>query len=341
MISIDLENQPLEATSETMFVFADHGINEKLFLSVETHINEFLRNKIKDSSQKIIHPHTCFGHDLHISRIIVFDMLNNEIINNRDVLIVDDDRQFLYNQTFPNVINFKNFILKYQNKVNDNNLVFLPHVVEDLLYCRTNNSLMKYNYDVYNELYWNNKLIEKIKNISKFKLDVNFQNMVEKDKFIIFIVRSFNHREIDIQYVDYIKKLMDVRQDFKVILFCAYPGNLQIKGDYIINNIQELSTLLLCNNCTYLIGETSGLLEMSYYYHHDDLNIFQFPGEYKLLPALNTNNKKNYQENWLGLDDFKKNIASNWGKKHISPIKHYFFFKFDDIIKEMKIAMEG
>ena len=83
---------------------------------------------------------------------------------------------------------------------------------------------------------------------------------------------------------------------------------------------------------------------MSYYHHHDDLNIFQFPLEYKTLPILDTNNK-NYQENWLGdndvcLGNFKKNIVSNWNRKYISPIKHYFFFKFDDIINEIKIAVE-
>jgi len=311
-----------------MFIFADHGIKKNDYNDIKQEIN----SNILDIISGYIYPHFCFGHDLNVSRLIVFDMLNNNIINNKDILIVTDDRQFLYNQIFTNLINFKDFIKKYQNNVNENNFIFLPPVVTDLVYWRKNNYLEKFNYDVYNKDYWNDKLVSNIKNINKFKFDSKLESITSQ-KFFIFIIRTLDHSHFIFNpiYIDYLKKIIDVKGDLKLILYCAYLSDkYKIEADYTINNIHALVTLLQCKNCVYLIGETSGLMEVSYYYHHDNLKILQFPLNHQQLPL--------YNNKWLGNDDFKDNIGNmkGWNRKYISPINHNFYYSFNEIINDIQ-----
>ena len=59
------------------------------------------------------------GHELHISRFILCDMLNRSIINKSDTIVtVNADRFFLYSLLFNNVITFTDFINKNINESN-------------------------------------------------------------------------------------------------------------------------------------------------------------------------------------------------------------------------------
>lgn len=40
---------------------------------------------------------SCLGHEIHITRIIIIDMLNQGFINDNDIIVVkNNDKKFLY-----------------------------------------------------------------------------------------------------------------------------------------------------------------------------------------------------------------------------------------------------
>jgi hypothetical protein len=308
------------------YIFADHGINQIEYLKVNEILNEELTNTIKP----YIYPHFCFGHDIHVSRIIVFDMLNKNIINNEDVLIVTKDRQFLYSHVFNNILTFEEFIQKIHNSeiiVNKDNFIFLPPVIAELLSLRgENKELLYFNYDVYNKTYWNEKLIENIKNINEnHLLDDKLNNIIKNEKFLIFIIRTFNHCTIDLNYLNYLSQLRTKSiNKYKLILFCVKDFEINEElYDHKINNIAEYATLLTHNNCNFLIGEISGLLELSYYNHGDNLKILEFH-----------NNHYKKEKNFLVSTYFKESISSRWNAKSISPINHKILLDFDEVLEE-------
>ena len=304
------------------YVFADHGINSKVFQQVKSIISKELLELI----EPYVWPHFCFGHDIHVSRIIIFDMLNNEIINNNDTLIVTKDRQFLYNKTFNNILTFEEFCIKiYNNEITlmKENFIFLPKTIDDLLHFRFNNDLLFFNYDIYNTKYWNENLIKYIKNIEKVEIDNSLNNLITNNKFIIFIIRSFDHNNIDNNYINYINELRNKTiYDYKLIIFCYKDFEINKNlYDYLIKDILILVNLLLNENCYYFIGEISGLLEISYYHHGNNLKIFEFH-----------NNHYEKSDDYLINNNFQENIMSKWNAKYISPINHKIFNNFTSIL---------
>ena len=51
----------------------------------------------KQNIENTHHALNALGHEIHISRFIICDMLNKQIINNNDIIVtVSEDRFFLY-----------------------------------------------------------------------------------------------------------------------------------------------------------------------------------------------------------------------------------------------------
>jgi hypothetical protein len=310
-------------TSLPKYIFADHGIDTKTYSGAN--INDV---NIQSILSPYVNNHFCLGHDLHISRIIVFDLLNKNIINNNDTLIVTKDRQVFYNNLFKNIITFTEFIEKVNNnEIHINNFIFLPSVVNDLLYGRPNTELMKFNYNINNNDYWNDKMIENITTFNKCIFNNELNNII-KNKFIIFIIRSFDNIDIDSTYHNYIYNLRQhTLTKYKLILYCYKDIQFNKEHyDYIINNISEYMSLLIHTNCYFVIGEMSGLLEVSYFHHNNNLQILEF---------VNITYKKPLDYN-LCNNTFKHSIMSNWNNKYIEPITHKLFENFKNILETIE-----
>lgn len=309
-----------------MYIFADHGIDKKSYSSVNIQ-DKYIQSIILP----YVYDHFCLGHDLHISRIIVFDLLNKNIINNNDTLIVTKDRQEFYNNLFKNIITFTEFIEKINNNeisIDINNFIFLPSVVTDLLYGRSNTELMRINYNVHNNDYWNDKMIKNITTFNKCIFNEEL-NRIIKDKFIIFIIRSFDHLHIDSNYHNYIYNLrQNTLTKYKLILYCYKDIEFNKENyDYIINNVSEYMSLLTDSNCYFVIGEMSGLLEVSYFHHNNNLQILEF---------LNNTYNKPLDYILFNNNTFKNSIMSNWNNKYIEPINHKLFENFKNILETIE-----
>lgn len=315
------------------YIFADHGI-EKYKKSKNDWLNELFK--------KHIYNHFCLGHDLHLSRILVFHLLNAGSITEDDMLIVKYDRQFLYNNTFNNIITFDIFVdlinLDSSIKINNNNFLFLPDVVHCILYRKECSSIMTNTYKL-NTPYWNETLIQQLANVKKYTFTTNLLTLLD-NKFIVFIIRSHNNLNIQ-KYVDYNNKMNIIcsQLGYKLILFVEKLNlNQHFTCDYILNNLEEYANVIKHLNCKYLIGETSGGLEMGLYFHNDIITILEFAGHYTKHDILNFDirNKDFYKENHK-LNLFTKSITKSdtWNFKLIYPLKYYYNENFDDVINQI------
>uniref|UniRef100_A0A6C0LFI7 Uncharacterized protein n=1 Tax=viral metagenome TaxID=1070528 RepID=A0A6C0LFI7_9ZZZZ len=341
-----------------MILFADGAIDSEYVLTTNEYFNDICKGYWNPS-------HFCFGHDLHIGRIIILDLLNKNIIDNKITLIVKKDRQFLYNKIFDSVITFDEFISSnmHLDILTYKDIIFMPKIQEDLLYNRHNTDLLYLNYDVYNNSYWNENMITQITNIKSYIIEDNLSQLINDNNFIIFIIRS--HKDFDLnKYLVYFNKIkIKCENKYKIIL---YIQNINYKkyfnSEYIIDNLELYITLLNHKNCKYLIGETSGGFEIGYYYHNCNLTLLEFKEHYsryneesikqiimkqsKYLERtddVNNNIDNNaiihfnitdalYYKNDDEINNFKNNIMARWNSKYIYPLNYYYSIDFDKLI---------
>lgn len=312
-----------------MYIFGEHGIFLKDFKKIPIN-NDEVRNLI----QPYVYGHPCLGHDLHLTRIIILDLLNKEKINSNDTIIVTKDRQFMYENIFKNIITYNEFVEKLNSNeiiFNEKELIFFPPIISDLLSSRlkpTNNSLYKnFNYDIDNSEYWNDKLVNNILNIRKYNINEELNKLIE-NKFIIFIIRTKTENDLCMEHLNQLKLIREkTNNKYKVILFCLKDSKIdeiisKDLYDFKIKNIQEYITLITHENCYFLLGEISGLVEISYYYHGPNLKILEYRGEY-------------YKEENYFKNTFKNTIFQNWNGKFIEPINHKILKNFDEALNNI------
>lgn len=312
-----------------MYIFGEHGIFLKDFSVLQIN-SENVRNFI----QPYTFEHPCFGHDLHITRLIIFDLLNKEIINSNDTIIITKERQFLYDNIFKNVITFNEFVEKLNsNEVifNGNEVIFLPILVGNFFNNKLdiNNNILKknFNYDINNSEYWNEKLVNKILNIKKYNTSEELNKLIE-NKFIVFVIRTKTENDLCIEHLNQLKLIREkTNNKYKVILFCLKDSKIdeiinKDLYDFKIKNIHEFITLIINDNCFYLLGEISGLIESSYYYHGKNLKIL----EYVNVNHYNFPKKKTF--NYA----FRDNILARWNAKYIEPINFQQFVTFEEAL---------
>lgn len=318
-------------------VFADHGISE-----FKQSANEFFNELCK--TIRHVSPNFCYGHDLHVSRIIVFDLLNKDVITKDDRLIVKRDRQFLYNNIFKNVTTYEDIIDEINNGliITNENLIFLPPVVDDILHGRRNDDLLTFNYDVNKGNYWNEKMIDNILNLKKFSYNGALVNLIDKD-YVIFYMKyhgGFNIKEHK-SYYNQIKSRCENLGCRLIIFLNNIENRKHFDADYVCDNLEEFVNLLIQPTCKYIIGEVSGCLESAYYYHGINTTVLEFSGFYKKESSdeksrsIDVADKEYYKIN-SSMNNFVNGIAHEWNFKRVYPFKYFYNNKFETALSMMK-----
>lgn len=327
------------------YIFGDYGIKKDEYLNYKPN------NKIISKALEVVlHDHLALGHEIHVSRILIFDLLNKNFISTKDTLILrEPDRHFLYSSTFANIITYKQFC-ELEN-INEKSIIYVTMLTRNILGTLPDTNFSSIymqnieNYNIHNDSYWNDKMIKMIKKIPKY----NFKDQLEeilKNKYIIFIVRSHDLSQSTIKnpninnfYLKLNNNIKDLKEKekfktYKLILYCQNNNvisNLNTENvDYISQNLEEYTNLLKHHNCKYLIGDQSGGLEISYYFHNNDLTVLTFIETYHWIKTPcdfieNTTDMINRQ-------GFKHNIKAIWNQKYIPPFKEYRRKNFEDLL---------
>jgi hypothetical protein len=194
------------------------------------------------------------GHELFFTRKIVLNLLSNKLITNHEYVIVtaNDDRKFLYNKIFNNVLTFNEFIMKKVSHDDVFNLCpYLSTMLHSTVDCLKKLGLVEQSLTS-NQIFKNYNT-EKMKSLccDMNFVDLNntpFENVIKSVFFII-------HIKTETKYLDYIYKIIDTFGINSVI----FTQLNNIPDKYLkTSSLQVYASLLNNSNCVFLLTEWSG-----------------------------------------------------------------------------------
>uniref|UniRef100_A0A6C0LC97 Uncharacterized protein n=1 Tax=viral metagenome TaxID=1070528 RepID=A0A6C0LC97_9ZZZZ len=201
------------------------------------------------------------GHEIHLTRFILLDLLQKNLIDtNTFIVTLTNDRFFLYNKIFNNVINWSDY---------ENNLLYKNEKTIDLTYysrwdTKDNqiNELieLKYNFNQFNKT---EKLIEYINNINFINLncDAKYLDIINK-KFIII----HNRFKTDTNKLSLVIDKIRENNNINIVVFSMNNDNNNYGDNVIfINNLQVYASFLNHPNCSLFISEWSGGGQLAQY----------------------------------------------------------------------------
>lgn len=213
------------------------------------------------------------GHELFLTRKIVLILLLNKLINNDEYIIVtaNNDRKFLYNKIFDNVLTFNQF---KNNKILNGNVIDLCPYLSTRQYSTTEclNKLGLSGETLTSNQIFKNYNTETMKSLCCNINFVDFNNTPFENviKSVFFVI----HIKPDTKYLNYIYKIIDSFGINSVI----FTQLNDIPEKYLkTSNLQVYASLLNNSNCIFLITEWSGGGQLSqfcckstvlYYYDH-------------------------------------------------------------------------
>jgi hypothetical protein len=216
------------------------------------------------------------GHEIHLGRFILLDMLDKNYINTNDVIVTSNiDRFFLYSKIFKNIISYDEYS-RNGNIKEENKILVWPFVVSiptELSDFYIKNFESKIKYPIRNILYNNfTRDYDELLKMIDFPLIEDY-NLV-KNKFIVIHLRTLllksnnniNQNLIDLYKIIY--KINITYPDFDIVIFTCNDSNELLKLQEntkikIINKLDLYASVMNHENCECVITELSGGGEFS------------------------------------------------------------------------------
>lgn len=222
--------------------------------------------------------HTCLsalGHEIHISRIILLDLLCKGIIDTTVEIYTQPQRMFLYTKIFPNVFPLEN--LEDQNGENVINLTDYMTMESISWSLNPSEKLVEMGYDITISKYRTKEFLQVCNCIDTLPIHV-------EGKYVVIHFRHSIDYENDTE--DLHKLINWTRQHnpgILIVIFWNTTDTSTIDREYenliFTHKLQEYASYLSNRNCLLLISECSGggqlgqyLMKQSiyFYYRHYD-----------------------------------------------------------------------
>jgi hypothetical protein len=227
----------------------------------------------------------CLGHEIHITRCIIIDMLLQNFINKHDVIIVgNNDKKFLYNILFDNVLTCHEFNWNLYNHID---------LTMFTLYATSQDYHKNFNIITPSKPYLTYEFKERL-------LSIEYCHVKCDEKFVL-IHQRFNDSIDNLKCI--CKKIKEVYGTIKIIVFNNAIEKLEpLENTIFINNLQTYASYLHHPNCILFISEWSGGGQLSQYcysgkilYYFNFYNVPDFIGREKEFIELAS---ISYFDNW-------------------------------------------
>lgn len=205
-------------------------------------------------------PSSPLGHELHVSRIILLDLLCKGLIDANNVEIYTQrDRVFLYNQIFPNVFSFDQLSEKSSDEVIDltNYMWRFDRTSDNCL------QLVEMGYDINTSQYRTPSFIELCNRIEYLPADIDCPFVVIHFRFLKACYEN-NRQDLD--------KIVEWCQTFHegpIVIFWNTTDTNDMGTKYsnliFTNNLQQYASYMNSKHCSLVISEWSGGGQLSQY----------------------------------------------------------------------------
>ena len=293
-------------------------MNKDIYIIVSKSDNDLdIKNKHTSSS--------ALGHEIHMSRFILFDLLQKNIIDINSIIVnISEDRFFLYNKLFKNMITYDNYHNNHKNK-------------ENIATIDLTKSMHLSNDAIVEVIDYNLNLFERTEKFINYVNDINFNDLTNhscysdiiNEKFIVIhwrtnIIELSNDKKNSLLRI--IKKLKE-NFDLKIVIFSVENININLDNVYFINNLQIYASFLNHKNCDLFISEWSGGGQLSQYCCNSKIIYFfdDYPScDYEL-----------HYENYQNHANQKKNIFTCWDFKTTTNCERFYYKTLDIMIENI------
>lgn len=288
-----------------------------------------------------VHTHhtgfTALGHEIHLGRLILLDMLHNNYIDENDVIVTCEDRFLLYKKIFKHVITPNQYLKN--DFINTNDVIVLqiwPFVVSKAselndYYIKDFES--KINYPIRQKLY------ERFERnfdvlISKIDFPIIPDTFLPNKKFVIIHLRSLttlkNNNNFDINYVILLRIVSKIKNKYPhldIYVFCSQNITLDIPNIKVINKLDIYAALMHHDYCKAVISELSGGGEFAQYCHNN--KIYLYGNSYANLPTNVIDNISLIQNEQL--------IHTNWNMHGITNASLRWYLSVNELLEDLHI----
>ena len=262
--------------------------------------------------------YSALGHEIHISRFILYDLLQNNFINNECIIVtLSSDRFFLYSNTFKNLLTWQEY---------KNNVVIDDEII-DLCYYSvwfTKDNVIDY----FKKINYSFDMFEKTDRLAKYICDINYVDLTDYFNIInqnyILIHRRFTSKSNNInQIINTLKKFYKC----PIVIFATDAQNIDQENIVVINNLQLFASFLNNPKCKLLISEWSGGGQLSQYCFNKTILYYfdNYPSnDYELR-------YEEYQE----LANQQKNIFICWDFKTTTSCIRKYYKTLDELVTNL------
>lgn len=278
----------------------------------------------------------CLGHEIHITRIILLDLLCKNIISDNDIVVTCSDRIFLYDKIFHNTITTQQYNKLDKDKYN---------IIDIRIYLDTRTfytipklAEMNYNYEA--SEYLTPEFIRKCRQINFYSIDEikNLHNLtfVDNEKYIVihhrYVHRGTNVEVCNIEHLKYIlNSISKINNKYKIIVFSRNINNLrneltEYNSLYFINDLRLYASIMALPNCELVIGEWSGGTQLSQYCTNNQ--VLYFFDTYSVTRSyMNILNLLRYEST--------KKICNAWDFRSCTDCKVYMYHDSIDLANNL------
>jgi len=223
---------------------------------------------------------TALGHEIHMSRYMLCQLLHNKIVNENDTIVTrTEDRRILYTKMFRNVLTHALF--KNQNISNENILDLTYFMKTNIRNFPLNNEIIsslekKFGFNFNNLLYGEHA--EDVNYLLNSLDFISIDQLYLQHNFIMIHTRIVNMSDHTWGKTDNIQNIINKIEKCDYTIIC-YVADSQIrytskKNIIYISDFSLYCSLMNHELCKAVISEISGGGEVSQYCHHKDIYIY-------------------------------------------------------------------
>ena len=211
---------------------------------------------------------SALGHELHLTRYILYDMLQKNVIdNNVNIVTISKDRFFLYSNIFTKIHEWNDYI---KHKTINNKI----KVIDLTKYSSGLN--LQHMFDNFERT---SKFVDYINNINIINLneDEKYKSIIENDFIVVHYRFSMVNSDTKITHNGNTQNLFKIIDKIRkhtnntIVIFCSklpdekVQKDLECKNIVVIDNLQYYASFLSNKKCKLLISEWSGGGQLSQY----------------------------------------------------------------------------
>jgi hypothetical protein len=261
----------------------------------------------------------CLGHEIHMTRYVIIDMLLQNKISTDDIIVTLKDRTFLYSKIFKNCITSDAFTMMEKDGYN---IINLSYITGSDIPVREWSILQKYNHQVLKKFY-----------TSEFKTLLNSIDYCEthydcaKDYIVVhhrynydinMLIKTINkiNSVVDVNIVIFNNNMSYIKKELENYKNLMFVDNLQLYASYLNNP-----------KCKLFISEWSGGGQLSHYCY--DGKIIYYFHQYHDIHYVGK--EKEFAKLSMETDMFQ-----HWDFKHSRNIDINMFCTLDDLLENLQ-----